>query len=327
MLRPSVATVKRLFAVSGNRCAFPGCTIPLVDEASGKVTGRVCHIRAAKVEGPRYDPSQKEVERYDFANLVLLCPIHHDVVDADLNAYSVDRLLQMKATHESGHLSSAPLPTQAARALIQNSSIVKRGSVLFSQYQSGGQVAHSIINFASSHTAGHKNVPNPRVTEKEEEALAELWRLTSRVAKHAFMSGHNIRDAEDMTAERLRDLVTNSELSKIEKEDLLFAYTFDVVKTFRQFQYLQQRAKVIAAATEAHDYWLACKPLVSQAVARALEGALAAAVSLSAVVEFMSHITDKTQMDMSSEQERTELTKKLAELEKQIARRLRPEGA
>jgi hypothetical protein len=29
--RPSTPTVKRRFAVSSNRCAFPGCTLPLVN--------------------------------------------------------------------------------------------------------------------------------------------------------------------------------------------------------------------------------------------------------------------------------------------------------
>jgi hypothetical protein len=42
----SVATIKRLFAVSGNTCAYSGCANPLVDVASGKVTARICPIKA-----------------------------------------------------------------------------------------------------------------------------------------------------------------------------------------------------------------------------------------------------------------------------------------
>jgi hypothetical protein len=48
---------KRLFAMSRNRCAFPNCQQPLVDQG-GKVTGRICHIRAGQPGGPRYDAAQ-----------------------------------------------------------------------------------------------------------------------------------------------------------------------------------------------------------------------------------------------------------------------------
>ena len=94
MAGASVATVKRLFAVSGNRCAFPGCALPLVDEASGKVTGRICHIKADSPGGPRYDPEQSEKKRHGFDNLVLMCSLHHDVIDSNAEAYTVERLLE-----------------------------------------------------------------------------------------------------------------------------------------------------------------------------------------------------------------------------------------
>ena len=68
MSSPSVPTIKRLFAVSGNQCAFPRCPLPLVDISSGKVTGRICHIKAQKSGGPRYDPDQTDEEQHD-----LLC--------------------------------------------------------------------------------------------------------------------------------------------------------------------------------------------------------------------------------------------------------------
>ena len=75
MSGPSVATIKRLFAVSGNRCAFPGCTTPLVDPTSGKVTGRICHIRARNPQGPRHDPDHPDVAR-DVNNLgSVLCDL------------------------------------------------------------------------------------------------------------------------------------------------------------------------------------------------------------------------------------------------------------
>src|SRR5216683_4619143 len=98
--QPTSATLKRLFAVSGNQCAFPKCTAPLIHE--GVLTGEVCHIKAASLEGPRYDPSQTEKERHAFDNLVVMCQPHHTVIDADEVAYTVERLQDLKQQHEAG---------------------------------------------------------------------------------------------------------------------------------------------------------------------------------------------------------------------------------
>src|ERR1700743_1066086 len=98
MSGPSVATIKRLYAVSGNCCAFPKCASPLIHD--GKVTGRICHIQGAKPGSARYDEKQVDEDRHGFSNLILMCPIHHDVIDDDEVAYSVDRLRQLKADHE-----------------------------------------------------------------------------------------------------------------------------------------------------------------------------------------------------------------------------------
>ena len=118
MTGPSVATVKRLFAVSGNRCAFPGCALPLVDEASGKVTGRICHIKADSPGGPRYDPEQHDRERHGFANLVLMCPLHHDVIDSDVETYTVEKLLEIKAWHEARYAGGAEPSDDVARQFL-----------------------------------------------------------------------------------------------------------------------------------------------------------------------------------------------------------------
>jgi hypothetical protein len=65
-----------------NRCAFPGCTTPIVMTDTGTLVAEVCHIRAQSEKGPRYDPSQSDEERHGFDNLVLMCRVHHKVIDA-----------------------------------------------------------------------------------------------------------------------------------------------------------------------------------------------------------------------------------------------------
>lgn len=168
MGQPSFPTVKRLFAVSGNVCAFPGCGTPLVERASGKVTGRICHIRARSERGPRYDATQSEEERHGFENLILMCPIHHDVIDADQDTHSIERLRQIKADHEALHSAGAlarDLPDEIVGGLLVNatSANLSGGSVVTSVNQSGGQTAHSITNI-DHQVVLNKQYANERVT-------------------------------------------------------------------------------------------------------------------------------------------------------------------
>jgi hypothetical protein len=78
---PRVSDIKVLFARSGNRCAFPKCAAALSD--GDTALGEMCHIKGAKPAAARYDPNQTPEERHSAENLILLCPNHHTVVDAD----------------------------------------------------------------------------------------------------------------------------------------------------------------------------------------------------------------------------------------------------
>ena len=98
---PRRTTVVRLFAVSMNRCAFPGCRTPLIS-TTGVVVGQVAHIKAQNIGGPRYDAHQTPEQRHGFDNLILLCAVHHIEIDAsgNLDMYTVDRLSAIKQAHE-----------------------------------------------------------------------------------------------------------------------------------------------------------------------------------------------------------------------------------
>src|SRR5689334_13154740 len=99
----SLKTHKRLWANAGNVCAFPGCQQRLLLPTEGNddevVVGKECHIVAQGDAGPRA-PSTLNVteaaqfrhlveDRDGYTNLVLLCGVHHDVIDNDVSAYSV----------------------------------------------------------------------------------------------------------------------------------------------------------------------------------------------------------------------------------------------
>jgi hypothetical protein len=100
--RPSAKTYNLLYAKSSNRCAFPGCENPIT--VGQTLVGNVCHIKAAKPGGPRYDPTQPNKERHGYDNLLLMCSIHNKVVDDNEATYTVELLKQMKADHEVGSM-------------------------------------------------------------------------------------------------------------------------------------------------------------------------------------------------------------------------------
>jgi hypothetical protein len=99
ILEPRLRTVKRLFALSFNRCAFPDCEVPIIED-SGTVTGQICHIKAHRPNGPRYDVMQTDEDRHSFQNLILLCGRHSKIIDSEPWNYTVDGLAAMKASHE-----------------------------------------------------------------------------------------------------------------------------------------------------------------------------------------------------------------------------------
>lgn len=98
-------TIKKLFALSGNLCAFPSCNKVLVNRNNAK-DSQICHIEAASEGKKRYNPQMTDIDRADYSNLILLCMQHHDEIDT-VNKYTVDVLKKMKSDHEAIQLNKA----------------------------------------------------------------------------------------------------------------------------------------------------------------------------------------------------------------------------
>lgn len=103
-LAPKTDVLRALFARSGNQCAFPGCTQPLINEKN-RFIAQVCHIEAASEGGERYNPEGNDEHRRSYENLLILCYPHHIETD-DVEEYPVERLLQIKRDHEQVFLKS-----------------------------------------------------------------------------------------------------------------------------------------------------------------------------------------------------------------------------
>ncbi len=100
----TISTIKKLYGLSGNRCAFPGCQENLID-GDGDLISQICHIESAEVGGERYNPNQTDDDRRAFENLIVLCPKHH-IKTNDVSKYPVQELKRMKANHESQYVAN-----------------------------------------------------------------------------------------------------------------------------------------------------------------------------------------------------------------------------
>lgn len=108
-------TIKRLFGLARNKCAFPHCEKEMSDENSAKHSN-ICHIEAANKGGERWNYDMTDLQRADYDNLILLCPPHHE----ETNDYSVADLKSMKKMHED----------QMAQRLSNERPLIKRPSLL-----------------------------------------------------------------------------------------------------------------------------------------------------------------------------------------------------
>jgi hypothetical protein len=165
--KPLLKTVKRLFALSGNRCAFPKCPTLITIPESGTVIGQICHIMAQEKNGPRYEASQTEKERQSFDNLVLMCGVHHKIIDDDVTTYTVERLRAIKAEHQAKEKGDLPPDDDIAQKLLATIDITT--SYITSINQQGGQAAYQIINYYVQSLPGPAPVLTPLIE----------WRLTS----------------------------------------------------------------------------------------------------------------------------------------------------
>lgn len=95
-------TRKVLWGRSGNLCAF--CKAHLVVDASDvdseSVVGEECHIISGAPNGPRHDPNLAPDTLDALGNLILLCRVHHKLVDDQSETFTAETLCQLRANHE-----------------------------------------------------------------------------------------------------------------------------------------------------------------------------------------------------------------------------------
>ncbi|MBA6362325.1 hypothetical protein H4J56_13845 [Colwellia sp. BRX8-4] len=101
----SLKTQKMLWGRAASRCAFASCKTELVMDATEtddeSLVGEACHIIARSVDGPRGESDLSSEQRDKYGNLLLLCNVHHKVIDDQPGEYTVEKLKAIKQEHES----------------------------------------------------------------------------------------------------------------------------------------------------------------------------------------------------------------------------------
>ena len=90
----SLKTQKILWGRAAARCAFSECRRHLVEDITQTddptLVGENCHIVAEKDDGPRADPAMPVDDRNRYENSILLCNVHHKIVDDNEQVWTVE---------------------------------------------------------------------------------------------------------------------------------------------------------------------------------------------------------------------------------------------
>ncbi|MBC2686473.1 hypothetical protein HAU06_20575 [Bacillus toyonensis] len=97
-INPSAATLRELYILSGNRCAFPDCNHEIIDE-KGTLVAQLCHIEAAMPGGERFNTEMTDKERAQASNLLFMCHKHHKITD-NVSEFDVAKMKKIKHDHE-----------------------------------------------------------------------------------------------------------------------------------------------------------------------------------------------------------------------------------
>ena len=97
-------TRSRLWVMAGGRCEYMGCNRSLWRDdltMAEMNSAYIAHIIADSPDGPRGDVVLSKKLAKEITNLMLLCDMHHRLVDReDVDRHPIERLREMKAQHE-----------------------------------------------------------------------------------------------------------------------------------------------------------------------------------------------------------------------------------
>jgi hypothetical protein len=125
----------RLWGKAAGRCEYEGCNTLLWLDALTQVefnAAYIAHIIADSPDGPRGHPLLSEQLRAELSNLMLLCDVHHRLIDKEnVAGHPVERLREMKALHEQRVATTTAIaPDKQSHILLYGANIGTHSSPL-----------------------------------------------------------------------------------------------------------------------------------------------------------------------------------------------------
>lgn len=254
-------TLKRLFALSGNQCAFSGCQKKMVNSNNAK-DSNICHIEAASEGGERYRHSMSDPERADYPNLILLCVQHHDETN-DIKKFSVDILKDMKQNHESAflHQKLSSNPSMLRNTINAIASMdfeylsIEEGLTSFDPKE---KITHNSVkrHFAliQEYKAYHKKLNSlydeleSQGSLKKEKILNNIKLIYLKVKGSYILDSNNIINSIRENSDNIIDDVYSELYSKLEDsgfwdEDVIFGINLVLVDAFLRCKILEEPPK------------------------------------------------------------------------------------
>lgn len=167
-------TRKVLWGRSGNRCAI--CRRVLVVDATPtddeSLVGEECHIVSGKNQGPRHDVTFPAGGLDEPENLILLCRVHHKMVDDQHETYTAEVLLRLKAKHEKWVSSRLSEERRQPRARVRR---IKENIPSHLMRLTSGRDIMAVVEGACAFSFDHE--------EPRSEAEVDLFRAFLQEAK------------------------------------------------------------------------------------------------------------------------------------------------
>ena len=93
-----------LWGKTAGRCEYEGCNKPIYTDDLTQYefnAAYIAHIYADSRRGPRWHPVLSDQLKADISNLMLLCDVHHRLIDrGNVAGHPAERILEMKRKHE-----------------------------------------------------------------------------------------------------------------------------------------------------------------------------------------------------------------------------------
>ena len=170
-----------LWGRAASRCAFPACRRELVMDATEtddeSLVGEACHIVARSIDGPRGTSYLTPKQRDKYGNLLLLCSVHHKIIDDQPNEYSIKKLNDIKRVHESWVSSQLEIYDPSKQ----------RDDEVYASYIEKFECLTSLDNW-SNWTRHLLSNGQPKISKEQREQLEELrtW-LLNRVWPNRYV--------------------------------------------------------------------------------------------------------------------------------------------